>query len=113
MIDFCVFGKIFIDGRDYVTDLKIYPDGSVNDSWTREKGHIIQLDDIIDILAECPDVIIAGTGMNGMAKPDEGLKEELSKKGIEFFALENREAVKRYNQLKLEKRTAACFHLTC
>ena len=113
MIDFCVFGKISIDGRAYFTDLKIYPDRSVQDSWTREKGHIIQVADIIDLMVVCPDVIIAGTGMNGMARPGEGLKEELSKKGIEFFALENREAVKRYNQLEWKKRTAACFHLTC
>ena len=113
MIDFCTFGKMMINGKIYLTDLIIYPDGRVMDCWRRNKGREIKIGDLTDLLAARPEIIVAGTGMNGRVKADGILKNELSKKEIEFFALENEEAVRKYNELASRKRTAACFHLTC
>jgi hypothetical protein len=102
-----------VNGIDYSTDLIIFPNGRVIDGWRRGRGHRIKIEDLTDLLSSRPELIIAGTGMNGMAKPDKGLKEELLRRGIEFIALDNKEAVKKYNELGPIRRTGACFHLTC
>ena len=70
-------------------------------------------DDIRDLLDSSPDVIIAGTGVNGRMKPDENLVNELSNMAIEFIAGPNEKAIRLFNRLVSERRVGACFHLTC
>ena len=41
------------------------------------------------------------------------LKDILSERGIEFSAFPNQEAMALYNELFMQKRVGACFHLTC
>jgi hypothetical protein len=113
MIDSYSFGKMVIDGKHYYSDLMIYPGGRVVDPWIRSGGHKISMDDISGLVVSGPVIIVAGTGINGMAKPDTGLKEKLLKRGIDFFPLDNKKAVKMYNELYRKKRIGACFHLTC
>ena len=113
MIDSYSFGSMVIDGRRYTSDLIIYPDGRVQDSWWREKGHRLSLSDIADLIAEKPALIIVGTGSSGMMEPDQDVPDALAQQGIQFEALPTRQAVERYNHLSRARRTGACFHLTC
>ncbi len=107
------FGLIVIDGRQYTSDLIIYPDGHVKDSWWRKSGHRLSIDDIGELVESEPEVIIVGTGVNGLMEPDMGLGELLSEKGIELVPLPNQEAMETFNKLSSEKRVGGCFHLTC
>ena len=107
------FGLIVIDGKQYTSDLMIYPDGHVKDSWWRKSGHRLSIDDISELVDSDPQVIVVGTGVNGLMKPEMGLGKTLSDKGIELVSLPNQEAIEVFNDLTPKKRVCACFHLTC
>jgi len=112
-IDTSSFGLIVIDGKTYRSDLILHPDGRVDDAWWRKRGHRLSFDDIDVLVASRPEVIIVGTGVNGLLKPNSRLAEMLAEKGIELIPLPNQEAVSRFNELSAKKRVGACFHLTC
>ena len=113
MIESFSFGAMTIDSRQYTSDLIIYPDGRVQDGWWRVRGHSLSLADIADLVERKPNVVIAGTGVNGRMKPDMHLDAYLSEKGIEFLVGDNEVAVKWYNELKASGKVGACFHLSC
>ena len=79
------FGRLVLDGRTYTSDLVIYPDGRVREGWRRARGHRLSVENIAGLVERGPELIVAGTGINGRMRPDPDLEERL----------------------------AACFHLTC
>ena len=107
------FGWMIIDGKKYNSDLLIYPDGRVEDAWYRKRGHDLSIEDISSLIQACPEIILAGTGANGLMKPEKDIEKRLGQKGIRFISLPSNEAVQCYNKLSLEKPVGACFHLTC
>jgi hypothetical protein len=113
MIEGLSFGAITIDGKIFTSDLIIFPDGRVKDSWWRSRGHRLQKEDIKALVATGPDIIIAGTGINGLMHPEPGLKDFLLEKGIAFFAAKNEVAMLLYNDRVEKQKVGACFHLTC
>ena len=112
-IDSCSFGFLVIDGKTYTSDLIIYPEGSVVGSWRRKRGHQLSSGDIPALIKAAPEIIIAGTGVNGLVKPEKELEKFLSKQGITFIAKPNQKAMEVFNELSSEKKIGACFHLTC
>ena len=113
LIDSFGFGSLVIDGKAYKSDLIIFPDGRIETPWWRQSGHRLTVDDIDALIESNPDAIVAGTGVNGLMKPDEILEKELLQKGIQFVAEKNQKAIEHYNRLSQIKRVGACFHLTC
>ena len=113
MIDDCSFGRIVVDGKEYSSDLIIYPDDRIEDHWWRQSGHRLSPGDIAKLIESNPDVIVAGTGVSGMMKPDNALETLLHQRGIRFIAESNQTAMNTYNGLAAKKRVGACFHLTC
>lgn len=107
------FGRAVIGGREYTSDLVIYPDGRVQDSWRRGDGHKLTLSDIEDLVAAKPHVILAGTGASGMVVPDRTLENALGRMGIDFMALPSGQAVDLYNRRAASGNIALCLHLTC
>jgi len=112
-IDRCSFGSLVINGKTYTEDLVIYPDGRITGPWWRKRGHQLSRDDILELIDSAPEIIIAGTGVNGMVKPDKNLKKELSQLATEFIAAPNGKAITLFNELAPKNRVGACFHLTC
>ena len=114
MIDSTAFGTITIDGRTYTSDLIIFPDGRIRDGWWRRNGHVLAVDDILDLVDAGPAVIVAGTGTSGRMRPDDYVEPFLAARGVALVAVPNARAVKVYNE-KLSKieNVGACFHLTC
>ncbi len=113
MIEECSFGSMVINGTKYSSDLVIYPDKRVVDNWRRERGHGLSINDISLLIESKPEVIVAGTGINGLMRPQAGLAELLSQKGIEFLSASNQKAMNLYNKQLNKKRAGACFHLFC
>ncbi len=107
------FGHIVIDGKEYASDVLIFPDSRIDASWWRDEGHVLKTEDISDLIEAEPELIIAGTGASGVMRADSGIESDLSEKGIEFRAMPTAEAVSLYNDISREKKTAACLHLTC
>lgn len=113
MIDGLSFGSITIDGKVFTSDLIIFPDGRVQDSWWRSQGHLLQKEDISGLISAGAEVIVAGTGINGLMRPEPGLKSFLVNQGIGFVAAKNDRAMVEYNDRIRTQRVGACFHLTC
>ena len=112
-VEFKSFGTLIVNEKEYSSDIIIYPDGKIQDSWQRKEDHKLSAEDIIDLIALKPKIIITGTGKYGILKPDEELRDILQQKGIEFLAYPLRKAVRVYNKLYGEDKIGACFHLTC
>jgi len=113
MINSSSFGQMVIEGTMYTSDLIIYPDGRVLDSWWRKSAHRLCADDIDGLIISAPRVIVAGTGVNGLMKPEKELEEFLDQKGIRFIAEPTPKAADIYNGFLSKKQVGACFHLTC
>ena len=112
-IDSCSFGTLTINGKSHFDDLIIHLDGKILKPWRRKQGHQLSMDDLRELIDSSPEVIIAGTGVNGRVIPQKNLEEDLSRLAIEFIAAPNERAIKTFNGLVQKKRVAAGFHLTC
>lgn len=106
------FGKMMYGGATYTSDLIIFPD-RVMESWWRNKGHLLQMPDLEEVINEKPDVLIIGTGYMGVMKVPKELIAELEQQGFEVYAERSTKAVKRFNSRDKTKKVAAAFHLTC
>lgn len=113
MIESYSFGKIIVGGETFHSDIIIFPDGRIEDSWWRESGHSLSMRDIKELVESQPEIIIVGTGDSGFMLPEKDMGETLLKKGIEFKALRTKEACHLFNEICTQKRAGACFHLTC
>jgi hypothetical protein len=114
MIETCSFGSMIIDGRTYTSDLLIFPDGRVTDSWWRAQGHRFTCADLEGLVAARPELIVAGTGIYGRAKVDSDLSDHLASLEIELVAAWTKKACRFYNDaLQAGRKVAACFHVTC
>ena len=114
MIEKCQFGSMRIDGHMHASDLIIFPDGRVKDNWRRSEGHRLMFEDIDDLVAAGPEMIVAGTGIYGRMKTAADLNDRLAQKGIRLVTAWTKKAVDAYNAaLREGKNVGACFHLTC
>ncbi|MBI4685160.1 MAG: hypothetical protein HY755_08160 [Nitrospirae bacterium] len=114
-IDSYSFGKIVINSKTYTSDVIMYP-GRVDSSWWRKEGHYLQTVDLEDVINAKPDILIIGTGHDGVMRvPDETLKL-IKSKGINVYIDITGRAVEEFNRLqteKPEKVIIAALHLTC
>lgn len=114
MIDSYAFGQMVINGKQYTSDVILYPDGRIQRSWWRREGHTLSSKDIVDLIQSKPEVIVAGTGSSGLMRPAAKLEELLADKGIAFIAKPSKKAAETFNSLtKQGKKVGGCFHLTC
>jgi hypothetical protein len=114
IIDSYQFGRIVIGGKPYSRDLIILPDRTILHPWWRKTGHTVTLSDIQEIIAVSPDILVVGTGIPGLMKPDSAFCQELEIMGIETRVMPTGTAIKEYNTLQARHlNVAACFHLTC
>jgi len=113
MINNYSFGHMELDGKNYSSDLIIFPDGSINPDWKRKEGHKLDAGDIIGLMDDSPELIVIGTGAYGCMIPSDNLLDTLGKKGIDYVAEPSGKASTLYNELSSVKRVGACFHLTC
>lgn len=113
MIEAYRFGKIVVDGVAYRNDIKIVQ-GRVVSDWWRSSGHEVCRDDVADILAAEPNILVVGKGNPGFLRVAPDLKAHLVKKGIQLIETKTKKAVNLFNRLAAEGiDVAAGFHLTC
>ena len=105
------FGSIVIDGKEYTSDVIVFPD-RVKDRWWRKEGHRLDIDDLEEVLEFKPEVLVIGTGYSGVMEVPEETLRYLQMKNIEVHVAPTREAVKIFNGLR-GKRVVGAFHLTC
>ena len=111
-IDSYHFGQIVINGRKYSSDVIIFPD-RVQGGWYRSKGHQLSLEDITEVLAESPEVLIVGTGASGLVRVPPEVQPEIEARDIKLIVEPTSEACNTYNQLSRLQKVVAALHLTC
>ncbi len=112
MINKYRFGHIIIDGKEYTSDLKIFPD-RLKPDWWREQGHRLAISDIQDVLDELPDILIIGTGSAGVMRVPDDVQNEIRNRGIELIIEPTESACNIFNKISKTKRVVAVLHLTC
>ncbi len=107
------FGNIVIDGEKFTNDVIVFPD-RVRPEWWREDGHTCNPEDIQEVVAYDPEIVIIGTGDPGRMDVPEKTRELLGERKIELISTPTRQAVSLFNE-KLEngQKVAGAFHLTC
>ncbi len=111
-IESYAFGRITIDGKNYISDIIIFPD-RVKTNWWRKEGHKLHKEDIKEIMENPPEILIVGTGSSGYLKVSPEIEGYIKSKGIEVKIAKSREACKLFNELSEKRRVIAAFHLTC
>ncbi|MBM4432818.1 MAG: hypothetical protein FJ025_02310 [Chloroflexi bacterium] len=111
-IDFYEFGLIVVDGKEYSSDIIIFPD-KIRSDWWRKRGHELCLEDITDVLEQKPEVLVVGTGASGLMKVLPEVKKAAQARGIKLIAEPTDKARNTYNELSRSQRVVAAFHLTC
>jgi hypothetical protein len=106
------FGRIVIEGNEYSKDVIIFPD-HVFSPWWRKEGHLLQIEDLSDIIKVEASTLIIGTGYFGTMRVPEDTMNYLTSRGIEVIVEKTGKAVRIYNDLSSEKTVIAAFHLTC
>ena len=112
MIDGYEFGEITIDGKIYHHDVIIYRD-RVDDAWRRIEGHKLSLSDIAQILEKKPEILVIGTGADGVMNVPADVIASIEAKGIKVIVKRTGDACEDYNLLSASKSVIAALHLTC
>jgi len=106
------FGQVEIEGKAYRSDLIIYPD-RIDDHWWRKEGHSLKVEDLAEVVAAQPEVLVVGTGRFGMMRIPQETRDYLSSLGIELIAEDTDRACRTLDRLAPERRVVAALHLTC
>jgi hypothetical protein len=112
MIDHYSFGSITINGKKYHSDVIIYPD-KIDAKWWRKKGHLLQTDDLAEIVDFKPEILIVGIGNMGVMKIAPDVEEHLKKNNIQLLAFKTEMACRTFNEFSSKKKVVAALHLTC
>jgi hypothetical protein len=106
------FGRMVVDGEEHRKDLILLPD-RVMPSWWRKRGHWLDAADLDEVLGWRPDVLVVGSGAHGAMEIPDATRRAVADAGVELLVERTPEAVRRYNELRTQRRTAGAFHLTC
>lgn len=106
------FGRILIDGNEYKSDVKIFPE-RVENNWWRLSGHSLNKIDIEDILQMKPDVLLIGTGSAGTMDVPVDTIEAIRALGIKLIIERTAKACEIYNNLSKTQEIVTALHLTC
>jgi len=98
--------SVTIHGAEYKNNILIFNDQISEFAVNDIKG--LLLDDLADVIANKPDLIIFGTG-NGVIYPDFKLLEKINSYGIGFEIMPIPALCRTYNFLISENRKVACI----
>ncbi len=116
-IDGMSFGWIIVDGKRHRHDVVIFPDGRVK----RRKGgflmfgsHSFKRKEFEELCKGKIDVLVVGTGTDGVAKISEEARKFLENSKITVVELLSEDAIKKFNELvDGNKKVGAIIHVTC
>jgi hypothetical protein len=110
-IDSTKFGEIVIDRKTYYSDMIVWWDGKKE---FRDKSHVFDIDEFVNLLKREPDAIVIGTGQRGVVEVPDKVKELAERKGIQLFVDKSPNAVDIFNGLvKNNKKAVGVIHTTC
>ena len=111
-IDSYAFGTLVLGGKTYTADLLLLPD-RIFANWWRGDGHSVTAADLELVFHTHPELLLIGTGANGLMDVPVLTRSAIERQGIELVVQRTPDAVATYNRMYDEKRLAAALHLTC
>ncbi len=111
-VDSYKFGEVLIEGKRYTSDVIIFPD-HVQSGWRRSGHHQVAPEDIGEVIKEKPEVLVVGTGYDGLVKVLLETQRYLEEQGVKLIVQPTGEAWQTYNRLCSSGKAVAAFHLTC
>ena len=111
-IDHYSFGNITVNGNRYSKDVIIFPDRVIS-PWWRGEGHLLQNDDLVEVIKTDIAELVIGIGFYGTMKVPSEVIEFLNNKGISTSIEKTSEAVEVYNRIASKRAAIAALHLTC
>ncbi len=112
LIDNYSFGNITVNGNKYSKDVIIFPDRVIS-PWWRGEGHLLQIDDLVEVVKSGISDLLIGTGFYGTMKVPTEVVAYLNQKGITTSIEKTPEAVEVYNRIASKRAAIAALHLTC
>ena len=107
------FGKMVIGGKQYEADLLICGQ-KIKHDWWRRQGHFLCSEDLGWVLKKEPEVLIIGTGKNGIMKVPDEVQKELESSLDKIISAPTEKAVGLFNEYQnSDQKIAGAFHLTC
>lgn len=111
------FGFIVVDDKQYSHDIIIFPDGSVKDrdpARGRLGSHTISKNEIESLIKDPADVVLIGTGVQGMARLAHDAEHYMMEPDLNITVLPSSQIVKKFNQhIEDGEKVAALIHVTC
>ena len=116
-IDSYNFGFIVVDDKQYAHDVIILPDGTVKERSSgkgRLGSHTISRSEMETLTKDVPDVILIGTGFQGMARLARDAEFYRMEPNFDITMEPTPQVVKKFNQHTEDgEKVAALIHVTC
>lgn len=112
MIDNFKIGRIIVRGIEYTSDVIIFTD-RVDGNWWRKEGHSLCIEDIESVMEEKPDVVIVGTGVDGLMQVPQQTRDFVAGMGAKLIVERTNRACETYNRVYRNSKVVAALHLTC
>lgn len=112
MIDNFDLGRITVRGIEYTSDVIIFAD-RVDGSWWRKEAHSLCIEDIESVVKDEPEVVIVGTGVNGLMRVPQQTRDFVSGMPARLIVERTDKACEMYNQVCGNSKVVAALHLTC
>ncbi len=110
MIESISFGKLLFKGKVSRADTIVFKD-QMNTKWWIKSRNCIEMEDLEEVLAASPEVIIVGTGFMNYINISENALNELKDLGIEVIVQKSADAADTFNQKIQNSNTIGLFHL--
>ena len=112
IIDEFKFGSFRIDGRTYLSDIKVI--NSAIKYWSGMEKHELQLESVRDLITPIPDMVIIGTGAAGLVNVSMEVKMFFMQNRIPVIVEKTDTACKEFNKaVKNGKKVNALLISTC
>lgn len=108
MIDEYKFGSFRIKGKNYLDDVKIIG-SKVRSHSLIDHRNGLTLEDVKDILAAKPKIVVIGSGATGLLMINKNVKDFLRTSGTQVIVEKTTDAVNTFNRLVKENNNVAAF----
>jgi hypothetical protein len=110
-IDGTKFGEITINGKPYDSDMTVYWNGKVS---FRAKEHTLEMGEFIKVMKAGPQVVVIGTGQEGVIRIAPEVMQWAEDKGVRIYAEKTPHAAEVFNAFSSQgTRVVGIFHVTC
>ena len=106
------FGSLTAGDSTYTKDIIIFPN-RIYSPWWRKDGHMLQVEDLPEVLREALPLLIIGTGYNSLMLVPDDVISFLGSRKIDVIVENTRSATDIYNERSRIVPAAAALHLTC